>query len=70
MKHNVIHFLASVHPLTDALKNWLIVHLKERLLSRKVRFLSAGIVSNNISFIAQGLLRSYHIDGTGVDNTV
>ncbi len=60
MKHNVIHFLESVYPLIDALKNWLIVHLKQRILSRKERFLSAGTVSNNISFIAQGLLRSYH----------
>ena len=70
MKEAVISFLELIYPLTPDLKNWLKIHLKEKRLSKKEVFLNPGDISNKISFITKGLLRSYYITDEGIDTTV
>jgi CRP/FNR family transcriptional regulator, anaerobic regulatory protein len=70
MKEAVLNFLQSIHPLSSELRNFIYEKLKERTLKKKEIFLSVGDVSNKISFIINGLLRSYHINEEGIDTTV
>jgi CRP/FNR family transcriptional regulator, anaerobic regulatory protein len=70
MKEAVINFLEFVYPLSEPLKNFLTAHLKEKHLAKKEIFLSPGEISNKISFIIKGLLRSYYITDEGLDTTV
>jgi hypothetical protein len=60
MKDAVINFLESILPISDNLKEWLLKNLKEKILSKKEIYLNIGETSNKISFILQGLLRSYY----------
>jgi CRP/FNR family transcriptional regulator, anaerobic regulatory protein len=57
----LLHFLQSIHSLSDGLKQHLAVILKERRLYKKDYLLKAGHVSRNICFIAKGLLRCFYI---------
>jgi CRP/FNR family transcriptional regulator, anaerobic regulatory protein len=57
----LLHFLQSIHPMSDGLKQHLAVTLKEKKLSRKDYLLDAGQVSRKICFIARGLLRCFYI---------
>ena len=57
----LLQFLESVHPLSDELKQHLIVILKEKQLVKKEYLLKAGHVSRSICFITQGLLRCFYI---------
>ena len=57
----LLHFLESIHPMSDELKQYLAVTLKEKQLSRKEHLLKAGQVSRKICFIGKGLLRCFYI---------
>ncbi len=57
----LLHFLQSIHPMSDGLKQHLAITLKERRLSKKDYLLRAGHVSQNICFIAGGLLRCFYL---------
>jgi CRP/FNR family transcriptional regulator, anaerobic regulatory protein len=57
----LLHFLESIHPMSDGLKQHLAVTLKEKTLAKKDYLLKAGHVSRNICFIARGLLRCFYI---------
>ena len=57
----LLHFLESIHPMSDSLKQHLAVTLKEKHLAKKDYLLKAGHVSRNICFIAKGLLRCFYI---------
>lgn len=57
----LLHFLESIHPLSDGLKQHLAVTLKEKQLTRKDYLLKAGQVSRKICFIVKGLLRCFYI---------
>lgn len=57
----LLHFLESIHPMSDGLKEHLAVTLKEKQLSRKEYLLRAGQVSRRICFIARGLLRCFYL---------
>jgi len=70
MKESVINFLSILIPMSVELKDYLFTHLQETHLKKKQIFLKSGEVSNRISFIISGLLRSYHITDEGIDTTV
>lgn len=70
MKEAVINSLELIHPLSDALKNYLYDNLKLVSLHKKQIFLNQGEVSNKISFILKGLLRAYYISEEGVETSV
>jgi CRP-like cAMP-binding protein len=57
----LLHFLESIHPMSDELKQHLAGTLKERHLAKKDYLLKAGHISRNICFIAKGLLRCFYI---------
>lgn len=57
----LLHFLESIHPMSDGLKQHLASMLKEKQLPRKEYLLRAGHVSRKICFIAKGLLRCFYI---------
>ena len=57
----LLHFLESIHPMSDGLKQHLATTLKEKQLLRKDYLLRAGHVSRKICFIAKGLLRCFYI---------
>ncbi len=70
MKDAVINTLEHIHPLSDALKSYLLDKLKPVSLHKKQVFLKQGEVSNKISFIVKGLLRAYYISEEGVETSV
>ncbi len=70
MKDIIVKSLELIHPLSDALKQWLTVHLKERNLTKREIFLTPGEICSKISFITEGLLRSFSISNEGIDTTV
>ncbi|WP_121356760.1 Crp/Fnr family transcriptional regulator [Flavisolibacter nicotianae] len=57
----LLRFLESIHPMSDELKRYLSVTLKEKHLAKKDYLLKAGHVSRAICFIAKGLLRCFYI---------
>jgi CRP/FNR family transcriptional regulator, anaerobic regulatory protein len=57
----LLHFLESIHPMSDELKQHLSVTLKEKHLAKKDFLLKAGQVSRAICFIGKGLLRCFYI---------
>ena len=57
----VLHYLESIYPMSDGLKEHLAVTLKEKQLAKKEYLLRAGQVSRRICFIAHGLLRCFYI---------
>ena len=56
----LFHYLQSIHPMSDGLKEHLAQILKEKQLSRKDYLLEAGQVARKICFIARGLLRCFY----------
>lgn len=58
---SLLHYLDSVHPLSEGLKEHLQAVLKVRTLPRKELLLRAGHVCRHIFFIEQGLLRCYYL---------
>jgi CRP/FNR family transcriptional regulator, anaerobic regulatory protein len=69
MRQQVIHFLDSIHPLGEALKDRLLRSLKEAKLKKKEVYLQAGQTSQRISFVVQGLMRSYYLNKKGEEVT-
>ncbi|MCW3074587.1 MAG: Crp/Fnr family transcriptional regulator [Flaviaesturariibacter sp.] len=57
----LLRFLNSVHPLSEALLDHLRTILKPRELSRKEYLLKAGHICRHICFIEQGLLRCFYM---------
>lgn len=56
----LLFYLESIHPMSDELKQHLTNVLKVRVLAKKDFLLKAGHVSNEICFIAEGLLRCFY----------
>jgi CRP/FNR family transcriptional regulator, anaerobic regulatory protein len=69
MKEIVIGFLNNIHPLSDGLQQHLYQLLKEVKLKKKQVYLREGTVSDKISFVISGLLRSYTLDNVGKETT-
>ena len=66
MEH-LFYFLNGIHPMSDALKQYLWKHLKVLILQRKEYLLREGHICNKICFIQSGLLKCFHVQhGTGV----
>ena len=57
----LLHYLESIHPISDGLRGHLALTLKEKHLAKKDYLLKAGHVSRNICFITKGLLRCFYI---------
>lgn len=57
----LLHFLQSVHPMSDGLTEYLITNVKYRVLHRRQFLLKAGHVSRDICFIESGLLRCFYL---------
>lgn len=57
----LLKFLASIHPVSEELKQQLTETLREKHLAKREYLLKAGHVSRNICFIAKGLLRCFYI---------
>jgi CRP/FNR family transcriptional regulator, anaerobic regulatory protein len=70
MKDKLLSYLSVWYPLNNELRAWLRQTLKLRQLRRKELLLRAGEVSDCICFVANGLLRAYHVPDTGEDTTV
>ncbi len=58
-----MHYLESIYPLSDGLKDHLAKILKERVLLKKHFLLKAGHICRSICFIKKGLLRCFYIKG-------
>jgi CRP-like cAMP-binding protein len=56
----LLHFLESIYPMTDGLKQHLASILKVKELPKKEYLLRSGQVSRKICFIVQGLLRCFY----------
>jgi CRP/FNR family transcriptional regulator, anaerobic regulatory protein len=69
MKEIVISYLQSIHPLSQGLQQELHQSLKEATLKKKQLYLKEGEVSNKISFVISGLLRSYTVNNEGEETT-
>jgi CRP/FNR family transcriptional regulator, anaerobic regulatory protein len=69
MKEIVINYLNSIHPLSAGLLQQLHQLLKEVHLKKKEVYLREGAVSDKISFVINGLLRSYTLDKEGNETT-
>ncbi len=69
MKEIVTGFLNSIHPLSQGLQQELYQLLKEVNLKKKQVYLREGTVSDKISFVISGLLRSYTVDNEGKETT-
>jgi CRP/FNR family transcriptional regulator, anaerobic regulatory protein len=69
MKEIVIGFLNSIHPLSTELQQQLHQLLKEVTLKKKEIYLREGAVSDRISFVISGLLRSYTVTDEGKETT-
>jgi CRP/FNR family transcriptional regulator, anaerobic regulatory protein len=69
MKFEVLEHLNKVHPLSDELNQWLFDQLELRQYPKKEVLLSAGQVSNNISFVIEGLVRLYAINTNDQETT-
>jgi CRP/FNR family transcriptional regulator, anaerobic regulatory protein len=69
MKENVIGFLNSIHPLSEGLQQQLLQLLKEVKLKKKEIYLREGTVSDKISFVISGLLRSYTVNHEGEETS-
>jgi CRP/FNR family transcriptional regulator, anaerobic regulatory protein len=59
----IIHYLNSIHPLSDELKEYLAESLQYRQVQRKEFVLKAGHVCHNVFFIEKGLLRCFYLQG-------
>jgi CRP/FNR family transcriptional regulator, anaerobic regulatory protein len=57
----VLHYLNSIQPLSDELKDYLIKTLRSKEILRRDYLLKAGQISKHIYFIEQGLLRCYYL---------
>lgn len=65
----LLNFLSSVYPLSEALKDYLVTHLRQRFILRKEFLLKAGHICKHIYFIESGLLRCfYNKDDTDVSS--
>jgi len=69
MKDIVLQFLHQLHPLSNGLQDTLQQWLKPVQLKKKEVYLRAGETSRKISFIVQGLMRSYYLSQKGEDIT-
>jgi CRP/FNR family transcriptional regulator, anaerobic regulatory protein len=69
MKEIVTGFLNSIHPLSPGLQQELYQLLKEVNLKKKQVYLREGTVSDKISFVVSGLLRSYTVDREGKETS-
>jgi CRP/FNR family transcriptional regulator, anaerobic regulatory protein len=59
----LIQFLNSIYPLSEPLKEYLLLNLQHREVKRKDFLLKAGHVSHNIYFIEKGLFRCFYMQG-------
>lgn len=57
----LMHYLESIHPLSDGLKAYLLKNLKQRQIKKKDYLLKAGHVSRHVCFILNGLLRCFYV---------
>jgi CRP/FNR family transcriptional regulator, anaerobic regulatory protein len=69
MKEIVVNFLNSINPISTGLKHELNQLLKEVNLKKKEIYLREGAVSDKISFVISGLLRSYALNSEGDETT-
>lgn len=58
---SLLLFLETIYPLSEDIKHYLLVTLKEKHLAKKEFLLKGGHVSRIVCFIAQGLLRCYYV---------
>ena len=56
-----MHYLASIHPLSDGLRAYLEKNVKQRQINKKDYLLKAGHVSRHVCFILNGLLRCFYV---------
>ena len=59
----LFYLLNSIYPLSEPLKEYLLLHLHSKELHKKEVLLKAGQVCRNIYFIERGLLRCYYMQG-------
>jgi len=69
MNDMVINALNNIHPLSDNLIRYLNKTLTPITLKKKEIFLQKGEVSNKISFILKGMVRSYYINNDGEETS-
>lgn len=59
----LLRILDAIHPMSDELKQFLAVTLREKRLAKKEYLLKAGQISRKICFISKGLLRCFYLKG-------
>jgi CRP-like cAMP-binding protein len=59
---DLLALLNNIHPLSDALQQYLAEKIKTRQVTRKETILQAGHLSRHIYFIQKGLLRSFYYE--------
>lgn len=57
----LLHYLNSIHPLSEKFKEYLAEHLKTKKLSKKDFLLKSGHVNREMFFISRGLLRCFYM---------
>src|SRR4051794_14705928 len=58
----LLFMLESIHPLSDGLKEFLLLHLKSKEVRKKELILKAGHICQHIYFIERGLLRCFYLN--------
>ena len=61
----LLKYLDSIYPMSEGLREHLTTILHQKSLKKKTLHLRAGQLSNEICFIAAGLLKCYYIDENG-----
>ena len=60
----IIRYIQTIYPISDALKTYLSSVLKERTVPKKQFLLRAGHVCRHISFITKGMVRCFYISNS------